>query len=137
MLRLIISFLTLLVVTPSHADIAVVVGRNSVIDKLDEREIAGIFLSKITHLADGNHVTPIELRDSAYRAMFYREISGKTLPQLNSYWTTLIFTGKGKPPRSIDEEKQLIELLNSDPKAISYVPVGPISSMLRILHVFH
>lgn len=34
---------------------------------------------------------------------FYREIAGKTLPQINSYWTTLIFTGKGKPPRSIDE----------------------------------
>ena len=53
-------------------------------------------------LADGNRVQPMELSDLGYKAIFYREISGKTLPQINSYWTTLIFTGKGKPPKNID-----------------------------------
>lgn len=135
-MRRLLALLALLLASASHAELAVVVGKDSPLDKLDEREVADIFLAKITRLADGSRVNPVELRDSAYKALFYREISGKTLPQINSYWTTLIFTGKGKPPRNIDEEKRLLELLNSDPHAISYIPVGQIRESLKVLYVF-
>jgi hypothetical protein len=138
-MRRLLAIVLFLLATASHAELAVVAGKGSPIDKLGEREVADIFLARTHHLADGSRVRPVELRDSAYKADFYRGISGKTLPQINSYWTTLIFTGKGKPPRSVDELERLVELLNSDPQAIAYLPLGQIGQLgesLKILFVF-
>lgn len=135
-MRLLLGLIVLLAATASHAELAVVAGRSSPIEKLDEREVANIFLAKTTHLPNGNRVKPIELSDSGYKAVFYREISGKTLPQINSYWTTLIFTGKGRPPKSIEETSRLIEVLNNDPNTISYLPLGQITESVKVLHIF-
>lgn len=120
----------------SHADLAVVAARGSPIERLDAREVADIFLAKTTRLPDGSRVQPLELSDEGVKAEFYREISGKTLPQINSYWTTLIFTGKGRPPRNVEEIHRLIELLNSNPYAITYLPKGRITESMKVLHVF-
>lgn len=126
----------LLAATSGHAELAVVAAKGSPIERLDGQDVANIFLAKTTRLPDGNRVRPIELNDNGVKAAFYREISGKTLPQVNSYWTTLIFTGKGKPPKSVEETSRLIELLNSDPYAISYLPLGRITESMKVLHVF-
>lgn len=120
-----------------QAEIAVVAGKDSAIASLDERQVADLFLAKTKHLSDGSRVRVFELSDNTYRASFYNEVAGKTLPQINSYWTTLIFTGKGKPPKTIDEAKALIELLNKDPNAISYLPLSQTDESLKILYVFH
>lgn len=125
----------LLLSTACHADIAIVASKDSPIDKLNAHEVADIFLAKSRYLTDGKRVTPLELRKSSYRATFYRDIAGKTLPQVNSYWTTLIFTGKGKPPRIVDSLEQVIELLNSNPYAISYLPLGEINETLKVLYI--
>lgn len=135
-MRRLLAICAFLLASASHAELVVVAGKGSPIGKLGEREVADIFLARTSHLVDGSRVKPVELRESAYKATFYREISGKTLPQINSYWTTLIFTGKGRPPLSIDEVSRLIELLNSDPHAIAYLPLGQIGESLKVLYVF-
>jgi hypothetical protein len=118
-----------------HADIAVVAGKASPIDKLDAREVADIFLAKTSYFRDGSHVTPIELRENPFRASFYRNISGKTLPQINSYWTTLIFTGKGKPPRNVEVLERLVEQLETNPDTITYLPLEQVSGTLKVLYI--
>lgn len=135
-MRRLLILIALLAANPCHADLAVVVGKGSAIDKLDQREVANIFLAKTTRLANGNRVRPVELSDDGYKALFYREISGKTLAQINSYWTTLIFTGKGRPPKNVEETGRLIELLNSDPHAIGYLPLGQITESVKVLYIF-
>ncbi|MDD3518898.1 MAG: hypothetical protein PHQ14_11160 [Chromatiales bacterium] len=121
----------------SHAQLAVVAGKDSSIAQLDEREVADIFLARTTRLPDGSRVKVFELGNDAYRAVFYREVAGKTLPQINSYWTTLIFTGKGRPPRSIGEERALVDLLNSDPHAIGYLPLDQANESVKILFIVY
>ncbi len=135
-MRRLLALIALLAATSSYAGLAVVVGKGSAIEKLDQREVANIFLAKTTQLPDGSRVKPVELNDNGYKTLFYREISGKTLAQINSYWTTLIFTGKGRPPKNIEEAGRLIELLNSDPHAISYLPLGQITESVKVLYIF-
>lgn len=118
-----------------HAEIAVVAGKTSPIDKLDAREVTDIFLAKTSYLRDGSRITLLELRENPFRAAFYRDISGKTLAQINSYWTTLIFTGKGKPPRTVEVLDRLVEQLESDPHAITYLPLEQVGSALKVLYI--
>lgn len=133
-------FITLLCVLSTTAyakDFVVVVNKHSPINKLDKREVANIFLSKTTRLRGNNRVTPLELSDSAYQELFYQEISGKTPSQINSYWTTLIFTGKGRPPKRIRKITQLIEVINNNPNAITYLPVDQVTITMKIVHVMN
>ena len=136
-MRYLLGLFMLLTASMSNAELAVVAGQGFPLSTLSKHEVADIFLAKTTHLADGLHVKPFELNNAGYKALFYREISGKTLSQINSYWTTLIFTGKGKPPKNIEEPSRLIELLNNDPSSIAYLPTEKITNSMKVLHVFH
>lgn len=136
MRHLLLAFI-LLVSADINAEIAVVVDIKSPVDKVDQREVANIFLAKTNRFPDGRRVRPIELSDDGIKASFYYKISGKTLPQINSYWTTLIFTGKGKPPRNIDKTPHLIEMLRNDPQAITYLPLEQITDSMRVIHILH
>lgn len=135
-MRCLLAIAWLLAAIPGHAEIAIVAGKASPLEKLSEREVADIFLARTTQLPDGSRVKPVELRESTYKADFYRGISGKTLPQMSSYWTTLIFTGKGRPPKGIDALGGLIEQLNRDPHAVAYLPASQIGDSLKVLYIF-
>jgi len=119
---------------PLAADIAVVVGPESPIRELDGRQVANIFLSKTNRFEDGSRAEPVELSDTDLKSRFYQLISGKTLSQINSYWTTLIFTGRGKPPASHESPAEIVQLLMSDPHAISYLPQDGIPEELRVVY---
>lgn len=136
-MRRLLGIIAFLAAAAGHAELAVVAGKGSSIERLDGQEVANIFLARTTQLRDGTRVHPVELNNNAFKAAFYREISGKTLAQVNSYWTTLVFTGKGKPPRSVEDPSQVVELLNSDPHAVAYLPVGKATESLKILHTFN
>lgn len=136
-MRHLIGIVLLVFASASHADVAVITGKNSPVGKLNERQVADIFMAKTTLLADGSRVQPVELSDASLRTDFYRIISGKTLPQVTSYWTTLIFTGKGKPPKSVDDLGRLIDILKNNPRTISYLPLDKTDDSVKVLFVFH
>lgn len=134
-MRLLIATVLLSLTGMTQAEIVVVAGKDSRIDQLDERQVANLFLAKTNRLDDGSRVKLFELSDNRYRESFYKEIAGKSLPQIKSYWTTFIFTGKGRPPKTVDQARELIELLNKDPDAIGYMPLNQADGAVKVLYV--
>jgi len=132
-------FLTalLLIILPvtTQAEMVVVVAKSSSMMELTEREIRRIFLAKTRRLNNGLRIQPIELSNAEYKARFYQKVTGKTLHQLNSYWTTLIFTGKGKPPKNLDKTHDLLDELAANPMAIAYLPDKLIDDRLKVVHI--
>ena len=136
-MRKLLALLTLFITASVNAEILVVVGKNSPIETLNEKEVANIFLAKTNRLADGSRVTPLELSGEKQKSNFYKKISGKSPSQITSYWTTLIFTGKGKPPKAFRERKLLLDELSNNPAAITYIPADQLSGLMRVVHTFH
>ncbi len=134
-MRLKLATLLLLVASATQAQFAVVASIGSPVQELDRRQVANIFLARTNRLPNGGKAKPLELNDEQVKARFYHEVTGKTLPQINSYWTTLIFTGKGRPPHNVDNRQRLIEALNSNPNAISYLPLDQVPDGLKVLYV--
>ena len=126
----------MLAATTVNAEILVVVGKASPIENINERDVSNIFLAKTNHLADGSLITPLKLSDQNYESNFYHKISGKTPSQLSSYWTTLIFTGKGKPPKEFNDKKKLVEELTKNPSAIAYLPAEQLSDQMKVIYTF-
>ena len=135
-MRLLVILVTLLLGSLSwttRADMVVVVAKNSSIAELTERQIKRIFLSKTRRL-DGSRIQTLELSNVDLKAQFYEKVAGKNLRQLNSYWTTLIFTGKGKPPKNVDKAETLLNELSGNPSAIAYMPVEYLDDRLKVVH---
>ena len=116
--------------------IVVVVSKKSEIENLKNKQIANIFLTRTNRFPNGKKAIPIELSDDHLRDVFYQEISGKSPTQLMAYWTTLIFSGKGKPPRGYEDLNALISRLQRNPNSISYLSLLQVTDDLKIVYRF-
>jgi ABC-type phosphate transport system substrate-binding protein len=127
--------LLLCIACRANADWLVVVGAESPIDKLSAKQVADIFLARTRSLDAVGRVTPLQLGDDE-RYDFYQRISSKTPAQINSYWTALIFTGKGKPPKVLRDRGQWLDTLSHDPGAISFLDAGQLNPALKVVYRF-
>lgn len=114
-------------------DIAVVASRAFDIDTLDKSSISRIFLAKSNKI-NSNRVKVVELKNSGYKQIFYKTISGKSPAQLRSYWTTLIFTGKAQPPKQLNNRDELLEKMKNDSSIISYIALSEVTDEMKVLY---
>ena len=119
-----------------YAQTVVVVSKDSQIEALDDQYVANIFLARTSRFPNGEKAQPIELKNSDLRTHFYQEISGKTPRQLNAYWTTLVFTGKGKPPRRYANTDDLQAKLLAQSGSITYLSLDEVTDEMKIVYRF-
>ena len=72
---------------------------------------------------------------SIHREEFYNMLLGKSVTQMNGYWASQSFSGKGKPPEELssDDIKEIIEWLNKNPNGIAYAPISAVPENANIL----
>ncbi len=121
-----LSFMTL-------AEVAVVVN-TSVSDTVNKEDLSRIFLGKAKSLDGGHKVTPLNLPEgSATREEFNDKVLGKNDSQLKSYWSKLIFTGKGQPPKEIGSDSEVKQLIAADSSLIGYIDAASIDDSVKVL----
>ena len=102
--------------------VVVVVSASSPVAKLDKEQVANLFLGKSSSYPDGSAAVPIEQADSApAHEEFHKSITEKSASQLKSYWSKMIFSGKGTAPKEVASNAELLKLLASNPAMIGYV----------------
>ena len=114
-------------------DIAIVSSYAFDLTSLDKASVSRIFLAK-TNRINSTRVKVFELKNSSYKKQFYKEVSGKSLAQLRSYWTRLIFTGKAQPPKQLRNREELIQKMKDDNTVISYLPLNEVTDDMKILY---
>lgn len=134
---LLIITLTFIISTALSAkDLAVVISARCTIDSLNENEVKRIFLAK-TYRINGKKIKVVELKDTDYKNEFYESVVHKTQDQLHSYWVTLIFTGKAKPPTQLESFDNLVSQINKDELIISYLPLSMVTSDMKVLYTLN
>ena len=129
--------LILILFTPSlFAELVVVVAKDSDITQLDESTVQNIFLSRTNRYPDGSKAKPIEYKDQNQRNEFYTRLTGKSPKQLSAYWTSLIFSGKGKPPKKIDDVNSLVNKISNDNGFITYMNSEQINDNVKVVYSF-
>jgi ABC-type phosphate transport system substrate-binding protein len=114
-------------------EVVVVVSSRSTISELTEAEIADIFLGRLGRLGK-TVVTPLDQAEgSQARNEFYREFTGKSPAQVKALWSKLIFTGRGRPPRALASDREVLQALRDNHGAIGYVRRSSVDATARIL----
>lgn len=118
----------------ASADLAIVVNPNSPINEMSAEEVADLFLAKASRTAEGVKVIPIDQAESGQsRKEFYERVVKKSPSQLNSYWSRLIFTGKGRPPFAVTDDAEVLELVAANPSMLGYVAIGAVNDQVKVV----
>ena len=118
----------------AQAEVAIIVNNGVSVSSITADAAANIFLGKLDTLSDGTRLVPIDQEDSQkIRTEFYSKVVKKDAAQLNAYWSRLIFTGKGEPPKKVADNADVIALVTANPNIIGYVDASAVNSSVKVL----
>jgi hypothetical protein len=127
--------LSLVVAAPAWADYYIVVGEESPVVEVSQRDILHLYLGRARNLPGSQRAVACDLSNDSIRAGFYRALNGMSLAQLTSYWARLTFSGRNLPPEQLESEAAMVERLQRDPAAIGWLPSPPTQAGLRTVLV--
>jgi hypothetical protein len=120
----------------AFADVSVIVhpSNNNVIDAAT---IEKIYTGKVKAFDDGTKITAVRLSETNPTSEeFNTKALNKSASQLKAYWSKLIFTGKGTPPKEVDSDAEMIKLVASNPDHIGFVSSGAVSGDVKVVQSF-
>ena len=121
---------------PALADVVAVVSSKSAVTTLSTNQITDIFLGKTARFPDGSPAVPIDqIEGEAVRDEFYSNFTGKSVAQIKVYWSKVIFTGRGQPPRAVANSLAVKMLIVGNPAAIGYIDTKQLDDTVRVVTV--
>jgi ABC-type phosphate transport system substrate-binding protein len=118
----------------SSADVVAVVSSKSAIKVLSKSQIEDIFFGRVTHLPAGLQAVPLDQAEgSSAREEFYTRVFGKSPAQMKAYWSKIIFTGRGQPPKEVTDGTALRKRLADDPTAIGYIDASLVNDSVKVV----
>lgn len=120
-----IGFLVMLATAETGADEAVfrvVVHPDNPATSITRAELSAIYMKRTRSWRDGREIVPVDQpAGSPVRERFSRAVHGKNVAYVTRYWQRLIFSGRGIPPRQLQNDAAVLELVKNNRDAIGYV----------------
>ncbi len=117
-----------------RADVVAVVSSRSPVLALSKEQVADLFLGRMSRLPNGSVLVPVDQAEgSAAFDRFYAKIAGKSPAQIKAYWSKIIFTGRGQPPRALRDDAEVKKHLAQNPQAIGYIDEKLLDDTVRVL----
>jgi ABC-type phosphate transport system substrate-binding protein len=101
---------------------------------LDKKSVQRVFLGKEKKFSNGKEVLPInQVPSSAARGSFDTDTLGRSSTQIAAYWSKLVFTGKGIPPKELDNDAAVLAIVADNPNAIGYIDSASVSGAVKVI----
>jgi ABC-type phosphate transport system substrate-binding protein len=116
----------------AFANVAVIVHPSNAAT-LSQDDINKIFTGRAKSFTDGKAAEPVNLVEAvAVRADFDQKALGRSSSQMKAYWSKLVFTGKGTPPKELASEQEVLDAVAKNPAAIGYVSAGAVTGSVKV-----
>ena len=118
------------------ADIAVVVNPANA-NAVSADDLNRLFLGRASSFADGSKATPLNMAEgTAARDEFDSKVLNRSAAQLKAYWSKLVFTGKGTPPKELADDAAVKAAVAADSSAIGYISSSSVDSTVKVVACF-
>jgi ABC-type phosphate transport system substrate-binding protein len=122
----------------SAADIVVVVSSRSAVTTLRQDQVTALFLGQEARFPDGSDAVALDQPiNSPLRDQFYLKVTGKTRALLKAYWSKMVFTGRGQPPREAPDSPAVRKAVADNPSVIGYIERDALDGSVRPVLVIH
>lgn len=102
------------------ADFKVIANPSVEVSDVSADELKAVFLGTKTSLGD-SHVVPVLEKSGPAHEAFLKDCVGKSDAALNTYYRSLVFTGKGSMPKTLGSDAEVAEYVAKTKGAIGYV----------------
>lgn len=114
------------------AQVVVIVSAKSPISKLRAEQVASLFLGQSSAFPNGSEAVPVDQAvGTRVRDQFHAKVTGKPGPLLKAYWSKLIFTGRGYPPREAPDDAAVKKLVADNPNFIGYIDKDAVDASVK------
>jgi len=135
-MKYVLSTIAILFSLASSAEVVVIVNLSND-SALDSNTIKRIYLGKVKSFSNGNIVLPVNQKSSADVAgEFSKKVLKKSSSQLKAYWSKLVFSGKGSPPKEVRGDAEVISLVANNPDTIGYIDAASLDSSVKVVGTF-
>lgn len=118
------------------AELVVIVSARSPVVALTSEQVADIFLARTARLPGGDEVQALDLPvGHALRDEFYARVAGKSPALMKAYWTRMVFTGRGQPPRELSSMAAIRKLVADNPSTIAYLERSALDASVKAVLV--
>jgi len=132
MCKYLITLCTFLLAMPAMADTAVIVHPSASFSSLSEDDVSRLFLGKSKTFPDGAQAVPVNQDEgSAVRDKFNENVTKKNASQYKAYWSQLVFTGKGTPPKDAGNDAAVKALVAANPNMIGYIDGAAVDGSVK------
>lgn len=122
--------------TLSFAGVTVIVNAENS-DAIDEKMIKKIYLGKTKSFPNGRKVKVFSLPSSQSDTQHFRQKAlKKSNSQFKSYWSKLVFTGKGIPATELKSSAVIIAAVKNNSNAIGFITSTEISADVKVVKSF-
>ena len=104
---------------------------------INDSDISRIFLGKVKKFSTGDKITIINLKyKHETRNEFEKKVLNKSASQVKAYWSKLMFSGKGKPPKELPSDKDILAFVAANPGAIAYIAEASVDDSVKVIKTF-
>lgn len=126
-IRVSVAALFVIMVIPVFAfagDVILITNKQNPVSTLSKKKVEYIFLGQTRTWEDNSTIVFAIQNDTDVHDKFLQEYIHKSNYQYSNYWKRQVFTGKGSPPRSFKDERDMIKFVSETRGAIGYVSSG-------------
>lgn len=120
----------------AQAEIAVIVNPANG-DAITKDDIASLYLAKTKTFPGGKNAIPLDRPEgSPSRVEFVSKVIDKDEAQMKSYWSRLIFTGKGVPPKVVETDAEVKDMVARNPDTIGFIDAAAADATVKVVAKF-
>lgn len=135
-IKSILLLLSIMYIPVIYADVAVVINKHNALS-VNESDISRLFLGKMKSFDSGENAKPVNLKfGNSIRKEFEQKVLNKSSQQVKAYWSKLIFSGRGKPPKEVTSDSEVIKFILENEGAIGYIDATNVTDDLKVIKVF-
>jgi len=110
----------------AYAQVVVVTGPNG--PEVTKDQLTNVYLGR------SKDFKPLDLPEGdATRDAFYRKGTEREPSQVKALWARVVFSGKGQAPLILPDAGSIKKAVNSDAKAVGYIPKSEVDGSVKVL----
>lgn len=129
------GFLAFTAVQARAGSIKVIANTSVKSDSISADDLKSVFLQEKSSLGDGTHVEPVLEKGGAAHEAFLKQYLDKNDSALQTYYRSLVFTGKGSMPKAVGSDAEAVAYVAKTKGAIGYVGSGASAEGVKTLEV--
>jgi hypothetical protein len=120
---------------PALAETVIIVNPRTPLASIGKADLRAIFLGAPSDLADTLHLTPVLLRGGPTHEEFLAGFVGKQQGAFTAGWRSIVFSGHGSMPKSVDDEAAMVEYVAHTLGAVGYIAAATPHAGVRVIAV--